>query len=79
MTIIYHGERRTPKEMAALLLKAKIEELPDDWTPENLPEQPNSREHLLVVEQLERYQARIRRLLGFDSTDEEVSDEPQAW
>jgi hypothetical protein len=64
MSITYHGARRTPKQMAALLLLEKIEELPADWTPDNLPDPPGPRERALVAQQIRHYQGRIRRLLG---------------
>jgi hypothetical protein len=64
MSLIYQGARRTPKQMAALLLLDKIAELPADWTPGRLPDLPSPRERALVGEQIRQYQHRIRRLLG---------------
>jgi hypothetical protein len=64
MSITYHGARRTPKELAALLLRDAIEVLPAGWTPDNLPDPPGARERALVGKHIRQYQRRIRRLLG---------------
>jgi hypothetical protein len=64
MSLIYQGARRTPKQMAALLLRDKLAELPADWTPGHLPDPPSPRERAQVGEQIHQYQQRIRRLLG---------------
>jgi len=63
--ILYHGERRTPKELAAILVREKLEELPADWTPENIPgEQPTPGERLAVIEQIAKYRARFYKILS---------------
>jgi hypothetical protein len=74
MSLTYHGARRTPKQMAALLLLDKIEELPADWTPDHLPDPPCSRERALVEEQIRQYQDRIRRLLGLATESGDKND-----
>ncbi len=73
--ITYHGERRTPKELAALLVRQKLQELPDDWT--GFPEGMTGSEKAAVIDQIKRYQERFFRILSVIDGDEGPSVAPE--
>jgi hypothetical protein len=60
--IVHYRERRTPKEMAAILLSDLVALMPDDWRPEPEVTEAEARE---VRRQLEAYQERVYALLGY--------------
>jgi hypothetical protein len=63
--LTFKGTRRTPKEMAALLIWNLVEELPADWNP---PPEVTGAEARAVVEQLEKIKARIADMLRIEET-----------
>ncbi len=63
--ILYRGEKRTPKEMAAIVVREKLDELPADWKPDAVPgSRITPGEQATIIEQIERYKERFFRILA---------------